>query len=128
MYLYLSLYLYRSLEAYYLHVHVLKLGAVGAGAQEALKQEKRLAPRGEAAAQRVDVGAELGRLWRGEQERAGRVADGYDERVVRDEWSLGEAEVAVRADAGHQLRLELRRRDAEPARLRTTRGSLCQRL
>jgi len=30
--LYLSIYLYRSLEVSYLHVHVLKLCAVGAGA------------------------------------------------------------------------------------------------
>jgi len=32
VYLYLAIHLHRSLEVYYLHVHVLKLGAVGAGA------------------------------------------------------------------------------------------------
>mmetsp|Transcript_17547 Transcript_17547/g.57462 ORF Transcript_17547/g.57462 Transcript_17547/m.57462 type:complete len:311 (+) Transcript_17547:446-1378(+) len=45
------------------------------------------------------------------------MADGDDQRVVRHERPLGEGQVDATADAGDEVRLELGRRNAEPARL-----------
>mmetsp|Transcript_40058 Transcript_40058/g.129688 ORF Transcript_40058/g.129688 Transcript_40058/m.129688 type:complete len:533 (-) Transcript_40058:14-1612(-) len=100
-----------------LQVHVLELGAVGGAAEVALKREQRLASCGEAAADGGDVRAHLRRFGGREVERGSLVRHRHQKRVVRHQLAFGDGEVRLVADYRDQVRLELRRRRAEPTLL-----------